>query len=228
MSIELIQAVRKRASNPKKIHDMARGMSPAPAICAPALPEQIAATEALLGFALPSTYKQVLVEIGNGGFGPGYGLMGVDGGHPDFDHASLAEVYRRAHTPGAGGYLPLLPEKILPVCNWGCGIYSCLDCREDSGPVYCFNPDLHVLGDPNLESSFIDAGGTVIWSYQSKDAPPPRLDEEENGEDEEEDEDEETGPVTLILHKTTFDEWLLAWGKGEKLWDEMENLLAAL
>src|SRR5512140_527975 len=97
MTQELIALIRKRIAKPKLIHDMAEGMSNPPQMKAPATPEQMAATEAVLGFALPPLYRQILSEIGNGGFGPGYGLFGVQGGHVDFDQRSLIEVYRQTH-----------------------------------------------------------------------------------------------------------------------------------
>jgi hypothetical protein len=48
------------------IHDMAQGLSPAPKKCPIAAPEQIAATEAALGFSLPELLKRIFSEIGTG------------------------------------------------------------------------------------------------------------------------------------------------------------------
>lgn len=212
MNPDLIARIRARASNPKTIHDMARGMSPAPKVFPPATPEQIATTEAALGFALPPLFKQILAEIGNGGFGPGYGLFGVDGGHPDYDHKSMAEVYAQTQSPTAHGDFPLLPEKIVPVCNWGCGIYSCLDCREPDAPVYFFNPDLHVLDDENLEAQLTNADGKRVWTYSRKKSKGDQPQEQ----------------TRLFLQMPSLKEMMTAWTQRVKLWDAMENIMGSL
>ena len=215
MAQELLTLIRRRIAKPKMIHDMARSMSPAPQVDRPATPEQIAATEAELGFPLPPLYRQLLTEIGNGGFGPGYGLLGAQGGHTDFDGRSLTEVYRQTHDVAARRDSPLLPDKMLPICNWGCGIYSCLDCRETDAPVYFYNPDLHVLAEDRLAVTLLDAGGTVVWTYRPESAAPAEGETEPQA-------------VHLILHRRSLAEWMTAWATKAKLWDEMENLLATI
>jgi hypothetical protein len=30
---------------------------------------------------------------------------------------------------------PRWPAQLLPVCDWGCANWSCLDCRSDDGPI---------------------------------------------------------------------------------------------
>jgi hypothetical protein len=49
----------------------------------PGDPVEIANDEMRLGFTLPSLMKRVDAEIGNGGFGPGCGLIGLTNGTPD-------------------------------------------------------------------------------------------------------------------------------------------------
>lgn len=51
----------------------------------PASPEQLHATEALLGMPLPDLLRALYVMVGNGGFGPACGLVGVTGGAPSTD-----------------------------------------------------------------------------------------------------------------------------------------------
>lgn len=48
----------------------------------PASPAAVARAEAALGFALPTTLRAIYLDVANGGFGPGYGVMGVEGGSP--------------------------------------------------------------------------------------------------------------------------------------------------
>jgi hypothetical protein len=40
----------------------------------PVIPDDLIFAEKMLGFVLPSFLKRVYLEVGNGGFGPGYGL----------------------------------------------------------------------------------------------------------------------------------------------------------
>jgi hypothetical protein len=217
MEQDIIARVRARASRPTRVHDMARGMSPTPRIHPACSQEQIAAAEVALGFALPVLYKRILLEIGNGGFGPGYGLIGATGGYSDFGDGNLPEIYARSHSPieAERGNFPLLPERVVPVCNWGCAIYSCLDCREEAAPVYFFNPDLHVLDDPTLDAILTNTRGNAVWTYQLE-----KAGAEERAT--------QLAQTRLFLHKKSFEEWISAWANGVKLWDEMEELLASL
>lgn len=103
----------------------------------PATAQQLAATEMELGFILPATLRTLYAELGNGGFGPGYGLRGVVGGLPV--QGTITDMY-----PFSGNALfPFSntvwerweqnphhvlefsanrwPEKLLPICKWGCG-----------------------------------------------------------------------------------------------------------
>ncbi|HZS77994.1 MAG TPA: SMI1/KNR4 family protein [Ktedonobacteraceae bacterium] len=59
--------------------------------CLPATPQQLAAAEKELGFALPATLRALYIELANGGFGPGYGLRGVVGGLPV--HGTITDMY---------------------------------------------------------------------------------------------------------------------------------------
>ena len=53
-------------------------------LCAPlAREDALASDERRLGFRLPLLMKRLYREIGNGGFGPGYGLIGLSGGALD-------------------------------------------------------------------------------------------------------------------------------------------------
>jgi hypothetical protein len=51
--------------------------------CSPAAEKDIIATEQRLNFDLPETLRKIYLRVANGGFGPGYGVMGVEGGFTD-------------------------------------------------------------------------------------------------------------------------------------------------
>ena len=53
---------------------------------------EVRLAEEHLGFAIPELLKSIYLNVANGGFGPGYGLIGVAGGHRS-DLGSLVETF---------------------------------------------------------------------------------------------------------------------------------------
>src|SRR5690606_16538036 len=92
-------------------HHFAREAGPYP----PASVKKIAAAEAELGFALPTLLREIYLRIGNGGFGPGYGLLGITGGATDDRGRSLEQVYAEFRKTLSGLPSPW-PERLLPIC----------------------------------------------------------------------------------------------------------------
>jgi hypothetical protein len=108
----------------------------------PASEATLSKAEERLGFALPRVLHQVYGLVGNGGFGPGYGLIGIVGGvRDDLGRDVVADyLLRREGDPHDPAWS--WPEKLLAVCHWGCGIYSCVDCARDDAPVIRFDPNV--------------------------------------------------------------------------------------
>jgi hypothetical protein len=124
----LILAVRARAEDPANRTDWADRW---PSELAPtATPDQIIQAERVLQCTLHSLHRRLLHEVGNGGFGPGGGLIGLPGGHVDDDGRSVIELRQQLFADEEGkGVL----AQVVPLCDWGCGAWSCLD--EDTGAV---------------------------------------------------------------------------------------------
>lgn len=72
--------------------------------------------EALAGMQLPTLLRRLYLEVGNGGFGPGYGLLGLRGGHTMGRINALTGLDRPAVDPDVS------PRRLMIVCEWGCGI----------------------------------------------------------------------------------------------------------
>lgn len=108
----------------------------------PATPEQVQASERRLGFSLPVPLRQVVMQVANGGFGPGYGLLGLQGGATDGHGDTAVDSYlvRRSRDGGQGWRWP---ERLLPICSWGCAIYTCVICELGSigGRLVRYDPD---------------------------------------------------------------------------------------
>lgn len=101
--------------------------------------EAIAEAEKSLDFALPQLLKRVLLEIGNGGFGPGGGLLGVRGGATDEHGNSLVDLYDGLSATHEGDPGWRWPQQLVPICPWGDSTYSCVDCSSQEGQVVTFD-----------------------------------------------------------------------------------------
>ncbi|MEW1634006.1 SMI1/KNR4 family protein [Streptomyces sp. NPDC093801] len=89
--------------------------------------------ERVLGFALPPLLAALYTGVGDGGFGPEYGLLPLR-------EAMAAYEAGRASDRG-------WPEGVLPIADLGCGMSACVDCRSETAPVLLFEPN---PGDPGL------------------------------------------------------------------------------
>jgi hypothetical protein len=103
-------------------------------------PKVVAEAEATIGYRFPPLLQRLYVEVGNGGFGPGYGILGVRNGHTDDTKRTAVDLYRQAHE-GPAAWWPFLPPALLPICHWGCAIYSFVDCSSLDGPMWAFDPN---------------------------------------------------------------------------------------
>lgn len=108
-----------------------------PPLCAAALDT----VEQVLGFELPHVLRQLYGEVANGGFGPGYGLIGLRGGDPSDMKRDVVGEYHVFRQPDHNDPGRSWPDRLLPICHWGCAIYSCVDCSTPTGAVIRFDPN---------------------------------------------------------------------------------------
>ena len=96
-----------------------------------AAPAALDQAEADLGFPLPPVLRQVYLEVADGGFGPGGGLMRI---------ADAAAAYARMRT---GAELPrgmTWPERLLPIREVDPG-FDCVDASSAAGRVVAWDPE---------------------------------------------------------------------------------------
>ncbi|WP_375790119.1 hypothetical protein ACE10Z_30140 [Bradyrhizobium sp. Pha-3] len=166
---QLIEAIRQRAADADTRTDFARTRPRE--IGLPATPELIRATEQELGFALQPLHQRLLQTVGNGGFGPGDGLIGTKGGALDIEGRSLCEL-REALWPNSN-------VALLPLCDWGDGIWSCVDANTGSVVtmsefgLFDINQDLRCwferwLAGENLWLQIVVLGSTIIQNPRTK------------------------------------------------------------
>jgi SMI1 / KNR4 family (SUKH-1) len=120
-----------------------------PEVFAPASEAALAQAERRLRFGLPALLRQIYSQVGNGGFGPSYGLIGVPGGATDDLKRSVIDVYKDYRKYCRKTW----PEKLLPVCHDGCAHYFCVDCSRTAAPVFLFDTTAHLVDKAAWEKS---------------------------------------------------------------------------
>ncbi|MFG3383573.1 SMI1/KNR4 family protein [Streptomyces sp. NPDC047999] len=116
----------------------------------------LAAAETALGFALPPLLAALYREVANGGFGPEYTLLPLVG-----PARTVVSAYHAERSASAGEEAPFWPEGVVPVLDWGCGMYAAVDCRSESAAVLLFEPN--AVGDDWAAAWFVDAGSLARW-----------------------------------------------------------------
>lgn len=138
----IIDAVAVRAGDPTLLTDTSAII---PAKRGPPLDlGQVPAIEAIIGFPLPHALLDLYVRVGNGGFGPAYGLMALHPtDRPSFGGNAVAVLLLLR---GDGFEVDDPPPRpwpvgLLPLVHRGCSLYTCIDCLDPSLPVLTFDAD---------------------------------------------------------------------------------------
>ncbi|WP_405921749.1 SMI1/KNR4 family protein [Streptomyces sp. NBC_00122] len=112
---------------------------------APSATGEIAHAEGILGFTLPPLLAALYTRVGDGGFGPEYGVL------------SLGQAVRTYGAQRASGWR--WPAGVLPIADFGCAMYACVDCHSQTAQVLLFDPN---PGEPDLAWS-IDTPSLAGW-----------------------------------------------------------------
>ncbi|MFE5298394.1 SMI1/KNR4 family protein [Streptomyces sp. NPDC056632] len=118
--------------------------------------EEVAETEAILGFALPPLLASLYREVANGGYGPDYQLLPLIGP----GRTALSE-YQSERSASAEGATPYWPAGVLPILDWGCAMYAAVDCLSETAMVLLFDPN--AMADEGAAAWFVDAGSLAEW-----------------------------------------------------------------
>ncbi|MER6578024.1 SMI1/KNR4 family protein [Nonomuraea sp. NPDC001023] len=122
----------------------------------PATAEEVAQAERILGFRLPPVLTRLYREVANGGFGPDYQLLPLAGE----GRTAVTEYREVRETSGPGGDAHW-PADVLPVLDWGCGMYAAVDCRSPEGAVLLFEPN--GIGDDWHHAWYVDSESLTDW-----------------------------------------------------------------
>jgi hypothetical protein len=106
-----------------------------------------------MGFSLPRLLARLWVEVANGGFGPGYGLLGVNNEPASPLSMSIPSVYFQLVADRSGEW----PQKLVPICDWGCGIHTVVNCSTAEGFI------LHDSGSMRSRQGYTFAQWMEDW-----------------------------------------------------------------
>jgi hypothetical protein len=124
---QLLTAIKLRAANLATRTDYAERHPRE--IGSPASLKAINDAEEQMGCTLHPFHRRLLQEVGNGGFGPGDGLIGIPGGSLDLDGRSVVDLQKTLFPDFCG----TTTFRAIPICDWGDGIWSCIEC--DTGRI---------------------------------------------------------------------------------------------
>ncbi len=157
----LISRIRARADNPRTRTDNVDIALP-PRFGAVSA-STLADTEQRLGFRLPSFLAEVYQQVGNGGFGPGYGVIGLAGGFAHDEGKCIVELYESYNVTSPQDPSWQWPAGLMPICDWGCAIFSCVDCY--TGSIITFDPGEQPEGEP-FSLAFAQSHPTVAAWFE--------------------------------------------------------------
>jgi hypothetical protein len=111
----------------------------------PATSEAVAEAEKVIRFPLPPLLRRLYLEVANGGFGPGKGILGVSGGTAQGTFADIAELYQDGPDPSGR-----IPAGLVLIYDWGCTTWSLVDFRDPAGAMWCNHEGEHWPQGMNL------------------------------------------------------------------------------
>jgi hypothetical protein len=75
-------------------------------------------------------------------------VLGVQGGFVDDLDQTVLDIYRAYRQPDPEDPGWIWPERYLPICHWGCVVYSVLDCTKVDAPVFFADIGVKDVGAP--------------------------------------------------------------------------------
>lgn len=127
---DLIQRLQERNADRERATD---GGIHARKTMRPLTAKAMQAAERAIGFKLPELLRTLYLKVGNGGLGPEYGIVGIKGG-AKLDGCTLETCYQNMLKLEKENAVWRWPKRLLPLANYGCGMWSCIDCEYQKTP----------------------------------------------------------------------------------------------
>lgn len=135
----LIARIKARVADPLRAVDAATWVVSMPTISRPATIAEVDAAEAALGFPIPLLLRRLYTEVGNGGFGPSYGLEGVPTIPPTPGTADIVALYEQYSEPSPEYPAHQWPHGLVPLISGGCLFMECVDFTRPPFAVVMFD-----------------------------------------------------------------------------------------
>ncbi len=119
--------------------------------------EELVQAEKQLGFPLPPVLARLYCEVANGGFGPDYQFFPLVGAG-----RTAVSVYLEERSMSLSCDAASWPAGVLPILDWGCGMYAAVDCQSSEGAVLLFEPNA-IVGDDRHLAWFVDSECLIDW-----------------------------------------------------------------
>ena len=149
---DLVQQLQMRNADRERATDGGiHPRKPVPPIAAKVLET----AERAIGLKLPELLRAIYLKVGNGGFGPEYGIVGIKGG-AKLDGYTLETCYQQMLKLDNENSVWCWPKQLLPVASYGCGMWSCVDCAYQKLPMVLWDPN-------NLDADLSDADARLNW-----------------------------------------------------------------
>lgn len=145
---------------------------------------ELQSVEQDFGCRFPSLFRRLYLEVADGSFGPGYGLLRIN---PDGKHweDSVIEFLNCVAVTDENDPDWRWPVSFLPLCSWGCATFSVIDANDDAAPVYAYDPNSRFPNEPSenafalsrdsLEEWLCDwMDGENLWDAMFEDVGPAR------------------------------------------------------
>ncbi|GLF99606.1 SMI1/KNR4 family protein [Streptomyces yaizuensis] len=123
---------------------------------------ELAEAERALGFPLHPLLAALYWRVGNGGFGPDEAVLPLSRVPGPAAEAGAVDEYTDRTPPSEAEPWWSWPEGVLPILDWGCAMFACVDCRSPDGTVLLFEPN--AITDEDVSTAwFVDAGSLAAW-----------------------------------------------------------------
>jgi len=151
---DLIRRIKARVADPIRFVDSASWVMPTPSAASPANAADIDAAESALGFPFPPLLRRLYTEVGNGNWGPSYGLYGIPTGGAEPDVNDMVGFYLECTAPERAIELPAVewPRGLVPLIGRGCVDYELCDFLRPQHSVFLLSGETLELDRPLAES----------------------------------------------------------------------------
>ena len=104
----------------------------------PATPEALDAAEARMGTAIPPLLRRLYVEVANGGFGPGSGIIGIKGGWTDDNGRTIEDLFEMMSEGDPDEPSWDWPVGLVPIVDYS-PVWTCVETAAIGGRVVDFD-----------------------------------------------------------------------------------------